>query len=296
MQKLQPMGQPTDGMIVAAGLPRAARGRHAHACGSRTTEAIGGWRMGASVDPRPGTRGTSACPRRARCGRRRCGRSRPGMAATCPPTTIVDCGECSRTRRHISRTLPTFDDDRARCRRCRSGASCSSCDEALARGKVQHACSGAEMLAWMSMRPQERWNMRSENGALLARDLVVVQLHRVDGAAAELVVLGVGAEDRGEQDTGPRAFRMAGHQADTSWVKRGSGVGQRAAAPRDGLLEHSPPRAGRRLRRPDVLAARTLGARAAVEGDRVAFAELVEGRVHAGRLVEEVTRCRPPLR
>ncbi len=32
----------------------------------------------------------------------------PGIAVTCPPTTIVDCGECSRTSRHISRTLPTF--------------------------------------------------------------------------------------------------------------------------------------------------------------------------------------------
>ena len=32
----------------------------------------------------------------------------PGIAVTWPPTTIVECGECSRTSRHISRTLPTF--------------------------------------------------------------------------------------------------------------------------------------------------------------------------------------------
>ena len=32
----------------------------------------------------------------------------PGIAATCPPTTIVDWGESSRTMRHISRALPTF--------------------------------------------------------------------------------------------------------------------------------------------------------------------------------------------
>ena len=31
-----------------------------------------------------------------------------GMAATCPPITIVDFGEIRRTIRHISRTLPTF--------------------------------------------------------------------------------------------------------------------------------------------------------------------------------------------
>ena len=30
------------------------------------------------------------------------------MAVTCPPTTIVDRGEWSRTRRHISRTLPAL--------------------------------------------------------------------------------------------------------------------------------------------------------------------------------------------
>ena len=32
----------------------------------------------------------------------------PGMAATCPPITMVDFGEIRRTIRHISRTLPTF--------------------------------------------------------------------------------------------------------------------------------------------------------------------------------------------
>ena len=32
--------------------------------------------------------------------------STPGMAATWPPTTIVEPGESSRTMRHISRTLP----------------------------------------------------------------------------------------------------------------------------------------------------------------------------------------------
>ena len=34
--------------------------------------------------------------------------STPGMAATCPPTTMVDFGERLRIMRHISRTLATF--------------------------------------------------------------------------------------------------------------------------------------------------------------------------------------------
>ena len=39
-------------------------------------------------------------------------------------------------------------------------------------------------------------------GTLRARHLVVVELHRVDGAAAELVVLRVGAENGGQQNSG----------------------------------------------------------------------------------------------
>ena len=66
------------------------------------------------------------------------------------------------------------------------------------------------MFAWISIRPHERWNMRSENGALHPRHLVVVQLHRVDRAAAVLVVLGVGAEDAGQQHARARAERVAG--------------------------------------------------------------------------------------
>ena len=64
------------------------------------------------------------------------------------------------------------------------------------------------MLAWISIRPQLRWNIRSENGPCVARDLVVVQLHRVHRAAAVLVVLGVGAEDAGQQHLGIGTQRM----------------------------------------------------------------------------------------
>src|SRR5579864_9314355 len=38
--------------------------------------------------------------------------------------------------------------------------------------------------------------------ALGARDLIVIELHGIDGAAAKFVVLGVRPEDGGEQDAG----------------------------------------------------------------------------------------------
>ena len=44
--------------------------------------------------------------------------------------------------------------------------------------------------------------------ALRARHLVVIQLHRVDGAAAELIVLRVGTEDRTQQNAGLSSLRM----------------------------------------------------------------------------------------
>jgi hypothetical protein len=44
--------------------------------------------------------------------------------------------------------------------------------------------------------------------ALRACDLIVIELHRVDGAAAELVVSRVRAENRTQQDAGLRSFGM----------------------------------------------------------------------------------------
>ena len=70
---------------------------------------------------------------------------------------------------------------------------------------------GAEMFFWIIRIPHERWNMRRENGTLLARHLVVVQLHRVNLPAAEFIVLGVGAKDGTEQNTSASAFGMDGH-------------------------------------------------------------------------------------
>ena len=41
------------------------------------------------------------------------------------------------------------------------------------------------MFSWIMRMPQDRWKLRRENEPCASRHLVVVQLHRVDGAAAE---------------------------------------------------------------------------------------------------------------
>ena len=70
-------------------------------------------------------------------------------------------------------------------------------------------CKEPQMLAEMSMIPQLRWNIRRRTGA--ARHLVVIQLHRVQPAAAVLVVHAVRPEDAGQQDLRPLAQRMDGN-------------------------------------------------------------------------------------
>ena len=86
----------------------------------------------------------------------------PGIAVTCPPTTMVESGECSRTRRHISRTLPTFTMMLEMPTMSYLWAFSSSTNRSrVGKSSTAH---GAEMLCWMKMMPQDRWNMRSENG------------------------------------------------------------------------------------------------------------------------------------
>ena len=68
--------------------------------------------------------------------------------------------------------------------------------------------------------PQERWKLRRENDALAARYLVVVELHRVDGAAAVGIILCVRAEDGGEQDTGLGSFGMLLNHVREKRIKR----------------------------------------------------------------------------
>ncbi len=89
-------------------------------------------------------------------------RSRSGIAATCPPTTIVDVGECWRTSSHISFTLPTL----TMMPEMPTTSYWCAASSSMKRSSVGKSSSvqGASMFAWISIRPQERWNIRSENG------------------------------------------------------------------------------------------------------------------------------------
>ena len=133
--------------------------------------------------------------------------SMPGMAATCPPTTIVDCGDkLAHHAAHLAH-LADVDDDRGDAHDVVVVASSVRARSASRVGKSS-TVQGAEIFAWIIMMPQERWNMRNENAALRARDLVVIKLHRVDGAAAEFVVLRVRAENRSQKNAGARSLGM----------------------------------------------------------------------------------------
>ena len=71
--------------------------------------------------------------------------------------------------------------------------------------------------------------------ALSSRDLVVIKLHRVDGAAAELVVLRVRAEDRTQQNAGLSSLWML--------FNRAGGAGFRGKDVHFYLIIHFPPHA-----------------------------------------------------
>ena len=106
VQKLQPIGQPTDGMIVAAGLP-APLLRGSPITRKSKDDFRGGWVTGASGEA-PRYSRNQRIPSPLTISSASILDSRPGMAATWPPTTTDERGECVRTSRHISRTLPTL--------------------------------------------------------------------------------------------------------------------------------------------------------------------------------------------
>ncbi len=159
VQKLQPMGQPTEGMMVAAVVPLD--------CGSFTPsvrapnpETISGWAIGA-VSSSPRKRRIQEMPSPRTMWSASIIVSMPGTAATCPPTTMVALGASCRAIRHISRTLPTLTmiDEMPTMSYSLLVSSASN----AARVGKSSTVVGAEMLRWIMRRPHERWNMRSEN-------------------------------------------------------------------------------------------------------------------------------------
>ena len=77
--------------------------------------------------------------------------------------------------------------------------------EDLACRKVEHRARGGDVPLDHHQAPGAVKHPQGER-ALLARHLVVVQLHGVDTAAAELVVLRVGSKHGRKQDAGARAL------------------------------------------------------------------------------------------
>ena len=67
------------------------------------------------------------------------------------------------------------------------------------------------MFSWIIMMPHERWNIRNEKASLGARHLVMVKLHRVDAAAAELIILRVRSENGGQKNAGTCALWVKTH-------------------------------------------------------------------------------------
>ena len=82
------------------------------------------------------------------------------MAAIWPPITIVEFGESLRIMRHISRTLAMFTMIEE-IPMTPYGCAVISRSKSFRVGKSR-TVQGAEIFAWISIMPQERWNMRSE--------------------------------------------------------------------------------------------------------------------------------------
>ena len=82
--------------------------------------------------------------------------------------------------------------------------------EGRARGEIEHRARRRDIFLDHHDPPRAVKHAQGE-WTLLASDLVVIQLHGVDGAAAEPVVLRVGAENGGQQDAGLGTFGMGGH-------------------------------------------------------------------------------------
>src|SRR5512132_879618 len=91
VQKLQPIGQPTELMIVAAALP-PPRGIGNPISLKPNDDAITGCRIGCPASSPRNSR-SHATPSPLTIWSASIIDSTPGIAVTCPPTTIVDLGE-----------------------------------------------------------------------------------------------------------------------------------------------------------------------------------------------------------
>ena len=84
----------------------------------------------------------------------------PGRLATWPPITIVASGRSLRTSAHMWATFATFGTI-APIPMTSYGTARSSSSKRSRVGKSRSVV-GASRLAWIIIRPHERWNIRSE--------------------------------------------------------------------------------------------------------------------------------------
>ena len=202
-----PSGQPTEGMIVAA-VPPSECGILIPSVRASKPETIAGCWIGAlTSSPRKARIQAMPSPRTMWSASSMC--STPGIAATCPPTTMVGL---RREFAHDAAHLPHFadiDDDRGDADDVVALAQ-QFRFKGFAGGKVQHGGGRRDVLLDHQDAPGAVEHAQGER-PLLARHLVVVQLHRVDLPAAEFVVLRVRSKDGAEQNASAGAFRMGGH-------------------------------------------------------------------------------------
>ena len=119
VQKLHPMGQPTEGMMVAAVSPFRCRARLMPMV--RGAEPGNDMRMadGRLARLRPDSARIQEMPSPFTMWSASIICSMPGMAATCPPTTIAEPGDkLPHHAAHLAH-LADVHDDATRCRRCR---------------------------------------------------------------------------------------------------------------------------------------------------------------------------------
>ena len=152
VQKLHPIGQPTDGITVAAVAPSRSGMRTPRMRVSKP-EIISGCWIGAS----------GSAPRYSRIQRMPSPRTMwsassmlatPGIALTCPPTTIFDLGDSRRTMRHISATLARFTmmEEMPTTSYCCATSSRANASRVGKSSTVQ----GLGIFAWIIMMPHER--------------------------------------------------------------------------------------------------------------------------------------------
>ena len=118
-------------------------------------------------------------------------------------------GRCSRTRRHISRTLPTLTTMPEMPTMSYSRAVISSMKRSRV-GKSSTRAGRRDVLLQEHQAPRAVEHAQRKR-PLLASDLVVVQLRRIDRPRSKLVVHGEWLEDRGQKNARhPRIMDRSG--------------------------------------------------------------------------------------